>query len=86
MKNLWCYACGKIHRPGDFSYTQQEFKLDKNRRCKECVDGGVAVKKWQTNNSGQDLLLVGGKPTEIVEKVHVKREEHIADRNCYLLL
>ena len=84
MKNLWCYACGKIHRPGAFTYTQQEFKLDKNRRCKECVDGGVAVKKWKTNSSGQDLLLEGGRPVEIkLEKIKIKKEEHAANKDCY---
>ena len=79
MKNLWCYACGKIHRPGDCSHTQQEFKLDK-----KCVDGGVAIQKWKTNSSGQDLLLEGGKPVEIKpEKVKIKKEEHVANKNCY---
>jgi len=86
MKHLWCYACGKIHRPGEFSYTQIEFKLNRNRRCKECVDGGIAVKQWKTDDSTDhhDLLLEGGKPVEIqLEKIKKKEAENLASKNCY---
>ena len=48
------------------------------------MDGGVAIKMWKTNSSGQDLLLEGGKPVEIKpEKDKIKKEEHVADNNCY---
>ena len=86
MKHLWCYACGKIHRPGEFSYTQVEFKLNRNRRCKECVDGGIAVKQWETDDSTDhhDLLLEGGKPVEIkLEKIKKTEAENLANKNCY---
>ena len=50
MKNLWCFSCGEMHRPREYSYTQLEFKLDSNRRCKQCGGGwarsqGVKVER-----------------------------------------
>ena len=48
------------------------------------MDGRVAVKKWKTNSSGQDLLLEGGRPVEIKpERVKVNKEDNAANKDCY---
>ena len=66
MKNLWCFSCGKIHRPGQYTYTQREFKLESNRRCKSCVGAGRKVKRWELDEQGE-LVLEGGKPVDVDE-------------------
>ena len=86
LKNLWCYACGQIHRPKFFSYNQLEFKLDKNRRCTKCIDNGIAVKRWKIDDSTDhhDLLLEGGKPVEVKdEEVKAKKSKIPEDANGY---